>query len=107
MSSNQEEILLSYLVMEHDDEHFTILPVVEEIIKTHFPEGEALNIPQLAASISNCAAEIQLHIENLNHNLDPEYISPKIQEIVAASLGMTRIWKLINRFQEPNLASLI
>ncbi len=93
MSSNQEEILLSYLVMEHDDEHFTILPVVEEIIKTHFPEGEALNIPQLAASISNCAAEIQLHIENLNYDLDPEYIRNKTSLKTQNIFNFCVFWK--------------
>ncbi|MCP4124020.1 MAG: hypothetical protein GY751_19910 [Bacteroidetes bacterium] len=108
LEQNPEDILLSYLVTEEGDEEYSILPVIQQVILSYFPEGEKVNITQLSPAIMACAAEIQMSVEGLDPELDPDFMAPLIQELVAASLGLKRLWKVIARYGDnEHLASLI
>jgi len=100
--STPEDVLLSYLVTEEAPDEFRILPVVQEVILSYFPEGEKVNITHLTPAIMACAAEIQMNVEAVDSNLDPDFIAPLIQELVAASLGLKRLWKVISRYSESH-----
>ena len=103
-----EDILLSYLVTEEGPDEYSILPVVQQVILNYFPEGEKLNINQLSPTILACASEIQMNVEEIDSSIDPDFMAPLIQELVAASLGLKRLWKVLIRYgKNDNLTSLI
>lgn len=105
---SQEETLMGYLVTEEGPEHFKILPVVQSIIESYFPENDKVNITQLSTSIMACASEIQMHIESLDPEIDPDFAAPLIQEIVASTLGLRRLWRVLARYQmRQNLTELV
>ncbi len=103
-----EDILLSYLVTEEGPDEYSILPVVQQVILSYFPEGEKLNITQLSPAILACASEIQMNVEELDSSIDPDFMAPLIQELVASSLGLKRLWKVLIRYgSKDDLTSLI